>query len=278
VPYVVGRLRVLALATIAVLIPLTFVQGADARTKYKPRVTSSDAGGASIDRYYSLGSRALRPGAEGHDVRVLQDYLRRAGFRVARIDGVFGRATRRVVRKFERANGLKVNGRLSHKDIRFLRGFVERGQTVTRVRGIRAFAATANEAGLNSDGTAVPPANAPEAVKQIIEAGNRIATRPYVYGGGHGKWEDRGYDCSGSVSYALHGAGLLKQAMPSGGFMKWGDKGAGDWVTIYAHGGHIYMTVAGLRFDTSGRSDTGSRWQASMRSPKGYTIRHPAGL
>ena len=102
---------------------------------------------------------------------------------------------------------------------------------------------------------------------------------PYIYGGGHGKWEDAGYDCSGSVSYALHGGGLLEASMPSGGFMKWGEPGPGTWITIYAHGGHVYMTVAGLRFDTSGATSSGTRWQpASERDGKGYTVVHPVGF
>jgi hypothetical protein len=101
---------------------------------------------------------------------------------------------------------------------------------------------------------------------------------PYKYGGGHGQWEDSGYDCSGSVSYALHGAGLLDQALPSGNFMSWGDKGPGQWVTLYANQGHMYMIVAGLRFDTSGRQQDGTRWHASSRSSSGYTVVHPPGL
>ena len=278
-PSVVGRLRAFALAATAILMSLVFVVGSAeaAQSKYKPGLTTSSAGGASMDRYKHLGSRALKSGAKGQDVRVAQDYLRRAGFR-SRVDGVYGSGTSALVRRFERANGLRVDGRLSLKDIDFLRGFVERGATITRVRNVRSTQATADTAGLNSDGTATPPANAPDAVKQIIAAGNAIASKPYVYGGGHGKWEDSGYDCSGSVSYALHGANLLEQALDSGSLARWGDAGAGDWVTIYANGGHVFMTVAGLRFDTSGRSKTGSRWQADMRSPSGYTIRHPEGL
>ena len=121
--------------------------------------------------------------------------------------------------------------------------------------------------------------SAPPEVVKIIEAGNRIATRPYVYGGGHGKWEDRGYDCSGSVSYALHGANLLKAPLPSGSFTSWGQSGPGEWVTIYANGGHMYMVVAGLRFDTSGRSgDHASRWQLAPRSAAGFAVRHYPGL
>jgi hypothetical protein len=134
------------------------------------------------------------------------------------------------------------------------------------------------KAKVDKHGVAVAPAGAPDVVKRIIAAGNRIASKPYRYGGGHGRWKDTGYDCSGSVSYALHGASLLKQSMPSGSFMNWGKKGPGKWVTIYANGGHMYMVVAGLRFDTSGASSAGTRWQAGMRSNAGYVVRHPAGL
>ena len=90
----------------------------------------------------------------------------------------------------------------------------------------------------------------------------RDRRKPYKYGGGHGRWNDSGYDCSGSVSYALHGAGLLGSALTSGGFMSWGAPGKGRWVTIYANPGHVYMVVNGRRFDTTGRDESGSRWQS----------------
>ena len=134
------------------------------------------------------------------------------------------------------------------------------------------------KATVGSDGFAVVPILAPPVVQQVIIAGNRIAKMPYIYGGGHGKWEDRGYDCSGSVSYALHGAGLVKVSRDSTGFESFGQKGYGKWVTIYANGGHAYMVVAGLRFDTSGKEKAGTRWQPDMRSSSGYVIRHPDGL
>jgi peptidoglycan hydrolase-like protein with peptidoglycan-binding domain len=278
VPYVVRRRERWIALTACVLVPLFTAAGADAKkNEYKPALTSSSAGGASMDRYHHLGSRALGRGTTGHDVRVAQDYLRRAGFHL-KIDGRYGGGTVTAARAFERANGVRVDGRLSVKDIRLLRGFVERGGRVARVRGVRASQATADMAGLNADGTATPPTNAPPEVAAIIAAANRIATLPYRYGGGHGKWEDTGYDCSGSVSYALHGANILERPLASGDFMSWGKSGAGEWVTIYANGGHAYMTVAGLRFDTSGRSNNGTRWQADMRSPSGYRVRHPDGL
>jgi hypothetical protein len=118
----------------------------------------------------------------------------------------------------------------------------------------------------------------PAAVARVIRAGDRIAGFPYRYGGGHGSWNDTGYDCSGSVSYALHGGGLLDSPLTSGGFMTWGAPGKGRWITIYASPGHVYMVVNGRRFDTTGRDVSGSRWQGAGRSSAGYTIRHPLGF
>ena len=132
---------------------------------------------------------------------------------------------------------------------------------------------------IDAKGRAIAPADAPKAVKQIIAAGNKIAFKPYIYGGGHRSWRAKGYDCSGSVSYALRGAKLLKSPLASGDFIDWGEAGVGTWVTLYTKSSHIYAVIAGLRFDTSGRlGKKGSRWQTAMRSPKGYTIRHPEGL
>jgi peptidoglycan hydrolase-like protein with peptidoglycan-binding domain len=292
-----------------------------------------------------LGDRTLQQGARGHDVRVLQDFLTRAGFRTP-VAGIFGPKTLRNVKRFQRRHGLSVDGiagpqvvgtlrrilaerraaaaRLGARvlkrgmrgaDVRALQELLaqagvpttadgsfgpttlrnvkrfqrERGLTVDGIVGPQVVAAlTGGEAGapapvgppgraqLRTDGTAVAPSDAPASVKAVIAAGNRIAKKPYRYGGGHARWNDRGYDCSGSVSYALHGGGLLSSAMPSGGFMSWGARGRGRWITIYAHGGHMYMVIAGLRFDTSGASP--SRWQRDMRSGRGYRVRHPDGL
>jgi cell wall-associated NlpC family hydrolase len=129
-----------------------------------------------------------------------------------------------------------------------------------------------------SNGVALPPFEAPEAVRQIIEAGNSIARTPYKWGGGHGKWQDTGYDCSGSVSFALAAAGLLDAPLASGPLMSWGKPGKGKWVTIYSNPGHVYLEVAGIRFDTSGARATGSRWQNELRSHEGYVARHPPNL
>jgi cell wall-associated NlpC family hydrolase len=128
------------------------------------------------------------------------------------------------------------------------------------------------------NGVALPPLEAPEEVKQIIEAGNVIARKPYVWGGGHGRWLDKGYDCSGSVSFALAAAGLLNGPLASGPLMSWGEAGPGKWITIYSSPGHVFMYVAGVRFDTSNSRVTGSRWSNTTRSAAGFVARHPAGL
>jgi cell wall-associated NlpC family hydrolase len=135
-----------------------------------------------------------------------------------------------------------------------------------------------NKATALSNGVALPPFEAPEAVRQIIEAGNSIARTPYKWGGGHGKWQDTGYDCSGSVSFALAAAGLLDGPLASGPLMSWGEPGPGKWVTIYSNPGHVYLVVAGIRFDTSGARQTGSRWQNELRDNVGFVARHPKGL
>jgi hypothetical protein len=129
------------------------------------------------------------------------------------------------------------------------------------------------------DGYAVPPANAPRKVVRAIEAANEIVKgKPYCMGGGHASRRDSCYDCSGSVSYALTGAGLLDASMPSGSFMRWEQPGRGRWITVYANGGHAYMVIAGLRLDTSMTAGDGPGWSAQMRSGSGYAKRHPAGF
>lgn len=230
-------------------------------------------------RHARLGQRIpLRRGMHGRDVRSLQRYLTRAGLRVA-ADGEFGRRTLTKVRAFEREQGRSIDGALDAGDLYALRAAVEGERELAPERPTKpAPLGPGEKATVGADGLAIAPEAAPDVVKQIIAAGNAIAKKPYRYGGGHAKWSDSGYDCSGSVSYALHGAGLLERAMPSGSFTSWGEAGPGRWVTIYANGGHMYMVVAGLRFDTSGRKKAGTRWQADMRSASGYTVRHPPGL
>jgi len=147
------------------------------------------------------------------------------------------------------------------------------------------------EARLLPDGTAAAPAGAPLEVQQAIFAANQIQDKPYIYGGGHRAFESKGYDCSGTVSYALHAGGLLASPLDSGSFMRWGEKGVGQWITIYTNYGHAYAVIAGLRLDTSAAAvtratksqykkalESGPRWRPTQRSSRGFKKRHPVGF
>ena len=133
------------------------------------------------------------------------------------------------------------------------------------------------------DGTAAAPAGAPIQVQRAIAAANRIHTRPYIWGGGHRSFKSKGYDCSGAVSYVLHAAGLLSSPEASGPLMSWGSPGVGSWITVYANRTHAWMTIAGLRFDTSAVGESlnqgsGPRWRVNMRVGTGYAARFYPGL
>jgi cell wall-associated NlpC family hydrolase len=221
----------------------------------------------------SYGSRTLREGTSGSDVKRLQGYLDRAGFDTS-VDGQFGPATARSVRSFELAEERRPNGTATRYEQRLVRARALTSQEEQE----EVQAPATEEAYIGDDGLAVAPASAPEEVKAIIAAGNEIATKPYKYGGGHQRWNDSGYDCSGSMSYVLHAAGLLDTPLDSTGFMSWGERGRGEWVTVRTNPSHAYMIVAGLRFDTSARRQTGNRWSDTMRSASGYSVRHPEGL
>jgi hypothetical protein len=139
-----------------------------------------------------------------------------------------------------------------------------------------------NKAKLGPDGQALAPANAPDAVKYAIWAGNQLQAMPYSYGGGHQDFVDDGYDCSGTVSYALHGGGLLDVPEDSSDLEGWGVDGPGAWITVYTNPGHAYVVIAGLRLDTSRAGDlngqNGPRWRKKLRSNVGYDMRHFDGL
>jgi peptidoglycan hydrolase-like protein with peptidoglycan-binding domain len=246
---------------------------------------------ASAEARYA--ARTLKVGSTGSDVKQLQTYLTKVGLRTTR-DGQYGRATASNVRAFEREEGLRADGRATPADQRVLKRTATSGaggaggadpESGSQSDSSSSSPPPSNSTGkarLSSDGrTAIAPDDAPQEVKDAIDAANRITTKPYRYGGGHGKWEDSGYDCSGAVSYALHGGGLLKQPLDSGSLMSWRRSGPGRWITVYANSGHAYVVIAGLRFDTSaGGSNNGSgpRWRTKARPTDGYVARHPAGL
>lgn len=179
-------------------------------------------------------------------------------------DGVFGPGTENAIKSFQLSHGLIADGVVGAATWRALGLGSFSGRPLKRgdKRGSRN--------GLASNGL-------PSKVNAMIAAANRIAHKPYIYGGGHGSFKAAGYDCSGSLSYVLHAAGLLRVSRDSSGFESYGRPGRGRWVTIYANGGHAFMTINGRRFDTSGMDD-GTRWDRRARSASGYVVRHPAGL
>jgi peptidoglycan hydrolase-like protein with peptidoglycan-binding domain len=266
--------KIMMIAAIAVVVPGT---------------VASEAIAAKAAKF---GQRTMRPGMKGQDVETLQQNLARLGFNIP-ADGEYGPQTVSAVKKFQKTEDLPVNGLFSRHDALVLRkvvvanaaeltGGAEANPALPPpVREDPSVPATApgDKAQVTADGLAVAPASAPQAVKDIIAAGNKIAKLPYRYGGGHNEsFQDSAYDCSGSVSYALHGANLIDSPLPSGDLESWGQGGQGQWVTVYANSGHAFMTVAGLRFDTSGRTDSGSRWQKAMRDTSDYVARHPSNL
>jgi peptidoglycan hydrolase-like protein with peptidoglycan-binding domain len=258
----------------------------------------------------AASARMLKRGMHGPRVKVVQRALH------LRADGVFGPATKRAVIRFQRRRGLTADGIVgpatwkaltAPRAARGRRGAVMVLQRALRIRADGIFGPGTDAAvrrfqrrhGLTADGIVGPatwaalgrrgptlrqtlfpggPGGRPPAVGRVIRAANRIATKPYRYGGGHRRFRDSGYDCSGSVSFALHGAGLLASPLPSGAFRRWGAPGPGRWITIYANRGHMYMVVAGRRFDTSGLSERGTRWTRERRDPAGFVVRHPPGL
>jgi cell wall-associated NlpC family hydrolase len=188
----------------------------------------------------------------GSGVRALQ---RKVGVPA---DGVFGPGTEAAVKSWQRRHGLVADGIVGPQT----RGKMGLGSgPVLKRRGSGGH-------GGRGGGR----------VRRLVAAANRIATAPYKYGGGHGTYHDSGYDCSGSISYALHYAGLLRTPLDSSGLMSYGRSGRGRHVTIYANAGHAYMVVDGRRFDTSAIRETGSRWTSTHRSSSGYVVRHPPGL
>jgi hypothetical protein len=224
-----------------------------------------------------FGRRALRQGMRGGQVSLLQFYLDVAGYRTA-VDGYFGPGTRKSVMNFQRSWGLSPSGVVRQADGRALSGKVQEVDSVKPNGRTR----------INRDGTATPTSNAPPVVQWMIAAANRIIHSSYCVGGGHGSWKSSCYDCSGSVSYALHGGYLLSTPEDSSQLESYGQPGRGKWVTIYADAGHAFIVIDGRAFDTSNfggpnrPAGDGPRWRSNPRGNLAdgghYIVRHPPGL
>jgi peptidoglycan hydrolase-like protein with peptidoglycan-binding domain len=224
-----------------------------------------------------LGQRTLHQGMKGHDVRVLQGYLTLVGYATT-VDGSFGPVTKSNVIAFQSANALAPTGVVTYSVQLVLR------QAIGKALAGGAVGKTT----INSDGTATAPSGAPAAVQAMITGANQIIDKPYIYAGGHGRWNDSGYDCSGAVSYVLHAAGMLSSSEDSTGLESYGSPGPGKWVTIYANAGHTWIVIAGRAFDTADfggpniPSGSGPRWRSNPVGNLGdggnYVVRHPSGL
>jgi peptidoglycan hydrolase-like protein with peptidoglycan-binding domain len=266
----------------------------------------------ALARPMRLGSRVLQKGMAGPDVRTLQHDLTLAGVWTFP-SGVFSEGTKIHVKIFQSRHHLGADGVVGSGTVQVLLSIVRKAshgsasrttswsnrqahhRASTGPRSNRETASTASggssmtpppsdapvqDATLNSQGLAVAASGTPQVIQEVIAAANKIAFKPYVYGGGHASFNSSGYDCSGSVSYALHGGGLLSSPFDSTQFESYGSKGPGRWITIYANGGHVYMNVAGLWFDTAGQSsrNNNDRWTATRISPaSGFVVRHPTG-
>jgi peptidoglycan hydrolase-like protein with peptidoglycan-binding domain len=240
-----------------------------------------------------LGNRVVKPGMHGHDIRVLQAYLTVDGYPTT-VDGDYGPSTESSVVSWQSANDVADNGVFTYADSRMLREDVAKVESspksVTDPTTTTPTTTPGATATIDSDGNATAPAGAPAVVQEMIAAANSIDTKPYIYAGGHATWNAPGYDCSGSVSFVLHAAGLLSSSEDSTGLESFGSPGKGQWVTIYANAGHTWIVIAGLAFDTAHwgpttPAGTGPRWLIKADATAnlddgtgGYTVRHPDGL
>jgi peptidoglycan hydrolase-like protein with peptidoglycan-binding domain len=236
-----------------------------------------------------LGNRILRPGMHGHDVRVLQAYLTLDGYPTT-VDGDFGPGTKSNVVSWQGANNVKANGVFTYGDSRMLRTDVAKVESSPKSTNNQPVSTTPGQtATIQPNGDATAPADAPQAVKTMIAAANRIDRKPYIYAGGHASWNAPGYDCSGATGYVLHAAGFLSSPEPSGAMENMWVSGKGNWVTVYASGPHAFIVIAGLAFDTAHYgpvtpTTSGPRWltkanaSANLSDGNTWFARHPAGL
>ncbi len=225
-----------------------------------------------------LGGRILRPGLHGNDVTVLQGYLTIAGYPTS-VDGAFGPDTGSSVAAFKLAHQIAPANDVAGPSFdAALKAAISAQESDVPTGTTR----------INADGTATAPAGAPALVQTMVSGANSILDTSYCVGGGHGTWNSSCYDCSGSVSFVLHAAGLLSQSEDSTGFESYGLPGPGKWVTIYTDPSHAFIVIGGRAFDTADYggpnipAGTGPRWRSNplgnLADGGDYVVRHPAGL
>ncbi|HTX13161.1 MAG TPA: peptidoglycan-binding domain-containing protein [Solirubrobacteraceae bacterium] len=228
--------------------------------------------------FNQLGRRILRPGLQGNDVTVLQGYLTIAGYPTS-VDGDFGPDTGNSVAAFKQAHDITPANDVAGLSFdKVLKAAISAEESDVPTGTTR----------INADGTATAPAGAPAIVQTMVSAANSILDSSYCVGGGHGTWNSSCYDCSGSVSFVLHAAGLLSQSEDSTGLESFGVSGPGKWVSIYSDPSHAFIVIGGRAFDTADYggpnipAGTGPRWRSNplgnLADGGDYVVRHPAGL
>jgi peptidoglycan hydrolase-like protein with peptidoglycan-binding domain len=208
------------------------------------------------------------PTSRADAVRRLQEALH------VQADGTFGAETEAAVKRMQAARGIAVDGVVGPATWSALG--IDEHATLHPPHGVSH--ASGHESSGSPSSDSAGGGGSSGVVERVIAAADEIATRPYVYGGGHGSFESTGYDCSGSVSYALHGGGLLSSPEDSSALESYGEPGPGRYITVYANAEHAWMVIDGRRYDTVAQQETGTRWSDSMTSTAGYVVRHPAGL
>ncbi len=237
------------------------VSGEETLTPPASTVTDHHSATATVaDTESSSGEEGASSG--GDAVSRLQSRLK------LNTDGTFGPETEAAVKRLQARHGLTVDGVVGPATWSVLG--VESAETLKPPHSALSHGSSESSSSSTGEGSSV--------IARVIAAGDEIATRPYVYGGGHGSFQSAGYDCSGSVSYALHGGGLLSAPEDSSQLESYGEAGPGKHITIYANAGHAFMVIDGKRFDTIAQQETGSRWSDSLGSTGGYVVRHPAGM
>ena len=266
--------NVIGVSSEQTLTPPTSAVEAGEESKHAQKPTTGGAPASATSSEGTPASPASSEGTPAGAVARLQGALHLA------VDGEFGPETEAAVRRLQARHGLTVDGVVGPATWSLIGVGSERTLTPPRNAIVSQGGSSSSDGGGSSESSSGGESGGGEGsstVDRVIAAGNEIATRPYVYGGGHGSFSSAGYDCSGSVSYALHGGGLLSSPEDSTGLESYGAPGPGRDITIYANSEHAFMVVDGKRFDTVAQAETGSRWASSMTSTAGYVVRHPVG-
>jgi peptidoglycan hydrolase-like protein with peptidoglycan-binding domain len=246
------------------------VSGEETLTPPSSAITPKDHRSSSTATVADTEGQEAAEAAPGNEISRLQSALH------LETDGNFGPETEAAVRRLQSRHGLSVDGVVGPSTWAVLG--VSGAPTLNPPHSALVHSDSSDSSAIDVSDTTSSTGESSSVIARVIAAGDEIATRPYVWGGGHGSFESAGYDCSGSVSYALHGGGLLSSPEDSSEFESYGEAGPGRYITIYANAEHAFMVIDGKRFDTIAQQETGTRWATSVGDTSGYVVRHPDGM